>query len=119
MTYLIANLSTGKGTWAHLYKVIESGNFEKVLLLTNEFGKEKFNADDKTELIVKDTRKDAAGLSKDFYEALKGKIDDTEVAVNLVSGSGNEHMALISALLKLGIGIRLVDVDEDGKIEEL
>jgi len=36
------------------------------------------------------------------------KTDDTEVAVNFISGSGNEHMSILSTLLKLGLGIRLV-----------
>ena len=37
-----------------------------------------------------------------------------EVAVNIVSGNGKEHMAIISALLKLGVGIRLMAVTKDG-----
>lgn len=119
MTILIANLSTGKGTWAQLYKLLEVGEFDKIFLFTNEFGKEKFKPNDKTELFLVDTRQDPFMLSKDMRDLLKDKIDDTEVALNMVSGAGNEHMALLSALLKLGIGIRLVDVDDDNKLKEL
>jgi len=36
------------------------------------------------------------------------------VALNLVSGNGKEHMAILSALLKLGIGVRLMAVTKDG-----
>jgi hypothetical protein len=35
---------------------------------------------------------------------------DTDVAVNLVSGEGAQHMALLAAILQLGLGIRLVTV---------
>jgi hypothetical protein len=37
--------------------------------------------------------------------------------VNLISGTGKEHMAAISAVLKLGLAIRLVGVNEGGVIE--
>ena len=37
-----------------------------------------------------------------------------ETAVNLISGDGKEHMALLSALLKLGVGIRLIALTKEG-----
>ena len=48
---------------------------------------------------------------------LKGKIKDPEVDVNFISGTGREHMALMSALLKLGVGIRLVAITKEGMEE--
>jgi hypothetical protein len=45
---------------------------------------------------------------------LKDKIKGTEVALNLVSGTGKEHMAILAALLKLGVGIRLVALTKEG-----
>ena len=38
----------------------------------------------------------------------------TEAAVNLISGNGKEHMAVISALMKLGLGIRLIALTPNG-----
>lgn len=49
----------------------------------------------------------------------KDKIVDLDIAVNISSGSGKIHSAAISALMKLGYGIRLVDVDEKDNIVEL
>ena len=49
---------------------------------------------------------------------LKGKIKDTEVEVNFISGAGKEHMAIMGALLKLGVGIRLMALTRDG-VEEI
>ena len=40
-------------------------------------------------------------------------IIDTEVALNLSSGSGKEHMALLSAILKSGLGIRLITYETE------
>jgi len=46
---------------------------------------------------------------------LKTKLDSAfEVAVSLASGNGKEHMALISALLSIPVGIRLVVYTKNG-----
>ena len=34
--------------------------------------------------------------------------------VNLFSGCGKEHMSIMSAILKLGLAIRFVDLSESG-----
>lgn len=118
MTELIACLSTGKGTWAHLSKLIADQSFEKIFLITNEFGKEKFTPRNNTELIVLDLSQPLQSLVKEIKKNLEGKITGTEVALNLTSGSGKEHMAVLSAVLKMGVAIRLVDLVDD-RIEEV
>ena len=40
-----------------------------------------------------------------------------EVAVSLASGDGKEHMAMISALLKLPIGVKFVALTKEGVAE--
>ena len=57
-------------------------------------------------------------LREDILKNLKGRIKDVEVDVNFVSGTGREHMALMSALLKLGTGIRLKALTKEG-VEEI
>jgi len=42
MTELVACLSTGKGTWGHVSRLIADGTWEKIILITNDFGKENF-----------------------------------------------------------------------------
>ena len=118
MTILVACLSTGKGTWGHVNRVIQDGKFEKILLLTNEYGKENFTKDDKTELIPLNFSQGLRELRDEIIKIIKEKIKEPEVAVNIVSGTGKEHTALISALLKSGIGIRFVALTKDG-IEEI
>ena len=107
MTDLIAFLSTGKGTWGHVSGLIKGENWDKVYLLTNDFGKEKFTAEENTELIVVDSNASAEELRDEIAKILKDKVKD-EIAVNFISGSGKEHMALIAALMKSGIGFRFV-----------
>jgi len=120
MTSLIACLSTGKGSWAKLSVMIRQYEWDKIFLITNDFGKEKFFVDkpDKIELLVFDLNKSADILSSEIFSSLKDKKIGSEVAVNLSSGSGDEHMAVLSAVLKLGVGLRLVFLKED-KVEEL
>lgn len=118
MTELVAVLSTGKGTWGHVNRLVLDGSWEKVYLITNDYGKENFSKDEKTELISVKMTQGIKELREEIYNNLKDKIKGTEVAVNFVSGAGREHMALISALLRLGIGIRLIALTKDG-IEEI
>ena len=118
MTELIACLSTGKGTWGHVNRLLEDERWTKIILITNEYGKENFTKNDKTELIALNLSAGMNELRDSIIENLKGKISGTEVGVNFVSGTGREHMALMAALLKLGVGIRLVALTKEG-VEEI
>lgn len=118
MTILVACLSTGKGTWGHVSRLIEEESWDKVILITNDYGKENFNKKDNVELISININKGIRELIQEIETIIKEKIKDTEVAVNFISGTGKEHMVLISALLKSGLGIRLVALTNDG-IKEL
>jgi len=114
MTDLVACLSTGKGTWTHVKGVISGCEWDKIFLITNEFGREKFSSEKKIELLVVDSNKPLLELIEDIKKQLKDKISGTEVALNLVSGTGKEHMAILSAVLKLGFGVRLVALTKEG-----
>lgn len=113
MTDLIACLSTGKGTIGHVKRVIEGMEWGKIFLITNDSVDESFSKEN-IEKISIDTNKTITEMSADIKQALDGKINDLEVALNVVSGDGREHMALISALLKMGLGFRLVTLTKEG-----
>lgn len=117
MTDLVACLSTGKGTWGNLKRIIDDGEWENIILFTNDFGKENFKNDKKCELIVLDSRKPMNELIDDMKKAMKDKVKGTEVALNMISGTGKEHMAMISAIMKLGLGFRLIALTTDGMKE--
>lgn len=116
MTSLIACLTTGKGSWAMVNELINSTDWEKVYLITNNFGKEKFTTKKNSEFVLINPDASAEDIKNEVFSQLKGKIKDTEVALNFFSGSGKEHMSVLSAVLNLGLGVRLVDV-KDGKME--
>ncbi len=111
MAILVACLSSGKGTWLEVSKLANDTAWDKVFIITNNFGRDNFKKNGKTELIIVDDNKDVTELTEDIRKSLKDKINDMEVAVNFLSGNGKEHMALVNALLKLGLGIRFVVYD--------
>ena len=114
MTDLVACLSSGEKSWAHVARLIKEWDWKKIFIITNEFGKKNFKSEKQVEFIVADFQKPVAELIYEIQKELKGKITDFEVALNIVSGSGKEHMAILSALLKIGVGIRLMAVTKDG-----
>jgi hydroxylamine reductase (hybrid-cluster protein) len=118
MTDLVACLSAGEKIRAHVARLTNDADLKNVFLITNEFGKQNFKSDKKVNFVIVDFQKPVFELIEDIRKGLKGKITDLEVALNLVSGSGKEHMAILSALLKLGVGVRLMAVTKDG-VKEL
>ncbi len=117
MTDLVACLSSGEKSRAHVARLIREQGWKRIFLITNDFGKKSFKAEKNIEFIVVDFQKPVSELIEDIVKGLKGKITDFEVALNIVSGSGKEHMAILSALLKLGVGIRLMAVTKEGVME--
>lgn len=115
MPTLIACLSTGKGTWAEVTKIAQSQEWNKVFLITNQFGKENYTPGKNTELVLVDSFPDTPTtiITDQIKKQLKDKIADFEVALNLTSGSGKEHMAVLEAVLQLGLNFRLITVNRN------
>ena len=112
---LIALLSSGKGTWGQVAGLVNRGEWDNIILLGSEFA-EKFSLDKKHDFIRVNTNQGIVELKQEILEKLKGKINDTEVALSIASGDGKEHMALISALLSLPVGVRFTALTKDGVI---
>ncbi len=112
MPTLLACLSTGKGTWSEVTKLMQAQPWTAVYLLTNQFGKDNFTVPPgNVELLVLNSDADSVEMLVDqIKKQLQGKISDFEVALNIVSGSGKEHMALLEAVLEMGLNFRLVTV---------
>lgn len=113
---LVALLSSGKGSWAQVSGLMRYGEWEKIIILGDDFAK-KFSHDKKFEFIKVDLNKKLAELKDEFSNKLKGKINGTEVALSIASGDGKEHMALISALINLPVGIRFAALTKEGVID--
>jgi len=116
----IALLSSGKGTWGQVVGLINRGEWEKTIIVTSDFFKpiiKKFNFNKKTEIVVIDFNKGIKNTIEQLKEKLKNKIEGTEVALSIASGAGKEHMAIISALLQLPVGVKFVVLTKEGIIK--
>lgn len=113
---LVALLSTGKGTWAQVSGLMNHGEWDKIILLGGEFAKD-FKHEKPFEFIKVDLDKKLKDLRDEFSQKLKGKFNDLEVALSIASGDGKEHMALVSALINLPVGIRFAALTKEGVID--
>lgn len=114
MPTLIACLSTGKGTWAEVNKLMQAQPWSKIFLITNQFGQDNFtNKPENAQLIPFDFNLDTNTLIEQIKKQLNGQINDFEVALNFCSGTGKEHIALLEAVLELGLNFRLVTINNN------
>ena len=117
MVTLIALLSSGKGTWGYVNSLIKNENWDKTYLVCNEFAYTNFEPNsDKVEKILIDEK----NISKSFRvisDFLRKEVKDFEIALNLVSGSGVEHMIVLASALKAGLGVRFVYL-ENNEVKE-
>jgi len=111
---LLALLGTGQGTWGQVAGVINHGDWDNIILLGDDFAKQ-FNNQKDFEFIEIKTNS-ILELKDEIMQKLKGKIKGTEVALSIASGDGKQHMALISALLSLPVGIRFTVLTKDGLV---
>lgn len=113
MGILIACLTTGKGTWSQVKEIINREEWKKIYIITNTFGKEKFKTTKKVTFITINLN-ETPDIIRDKIIAelheLKNEIGFNDVAINISSGAGLEHSAIISAIMKLGVGIRIVEL---------
>jgi hypothetical protein len=113
---LIALLSSGEGTLGQISGLIKYGEWDKIILIGDDSSK-KFTSEKEFEFIRIDLNKKISDLRNEFMQKLKNKISGTEVALSIASGDGKEHMALISALINLPVGIRFAALTKEGVID--
>ncbi|MBI2575570.1 hypothetical protein HYV82_06820 [Candidatus Woesearchaeota archaeon] len=119
MTDLIACLGTETKAWEYARRLIEGEAWGQVFLIADADaagtdGKTGFKCKREVFFVTADTKLLLPQLTEQIRKMMDSKIADTEVALNLALGTGKEHMALISAVLKLGLGIRLVAYTPEG-----
>jgi len=113
---LVALLSSGKGSWAQVAGLMKHGNWDKIIVIGDDFAKQ-FQHEKEFEFIKVDLSKRIKELQEDFSKKLKGKINGTEVALTIASGDGKEHMALISAIINQPLGVRFAALTKEGVID--
>jgi hypothetical protein len=112
---LVAFLGTDKENWGQITALINRmEDCEKVLLFRNKSA-ENFPATENCEIVEIDSSLPLMQMQKQIQEKVKSYFkDDFEIALSLASGTGKEHMALISAVLSAPMGIKLVAFTKNG-----
>ncbi|MDO8480433.1 MAG: hypothetical protein Q7S65_01305 [Nanoarchaeota archaeon] len=114
MTDLVAWVSNDSAEMKHVSRVVEGGEWEHVFLLTTAEVKHPLPSGEKVRVVTFDGAKPMPELVKDLRKALEGNLDIFETSVNLIAGSGKQHSVLLSALLQMGCGVRIVAYTAEG-----
>ena len=115
MADLIACFTTDKHH-KHLHRLINEAEWDRIFVITTPEIKKKHSFHKEVLFIFVDPKSPIDEYVEEIRSNLKGFF--LEVGVNLVNGNGKDHMALLSAVMKAGLGFRLVAVTKNG-VEEV
>lgn len=107
---LIAVLGIGKGTWGHVARLIAEEEWDKILLISNEWGQENFSPTKECEWILINNRSGFDAIKNEIM----GQLPEGDISINIVSGSGKEHTALLAALREAKRDFDLIILTGDG-----
>lgn len=110
---LVAFLGDDRETWGQVTGLINHGEWEKIILVKSK-SSEEYNSPKPADIVKVDTSKPLVELKEDIINKLRTKFVGFDAHVSIASGTGKEHMALISALLSVPVGIRLVVFTKNG-----
>ena len=117
MTDLVAVISPNPNEFKHVEKVIQGQPWGKVYLVASQEHSLTCTIPPRAEVIWTDFTKPISEVIAFLCQSLKPKLSGTEIGLNLISGNGKEHMALLSAVLQCGVGFRLVALTKEGVVE--
>ncbi|MCF7861268.1 hypothetical protein K9M79_03395 [Candidatus Woesearchaeota archaeon] len=122
MKVLIVTVSQNPAEVAHVKRLLSEGEWKKVIMIGFDKTKEIVHTfeclnNDLFNYILCDPTMPIPEISSTLGSELSEASGEYEVAVNFTSGTGKLHMAVLSAVLKLGVGVRLVTISEKGVIQ--
>ncbi len=116
MGTLVALLGAGKGTWHEVHSLLTLHAFEKTILFIDAWAAPTYRNEHNATIITLPEQVSSKDLISFMHahlkEATSGEFD---LAINIASGTGKEHAALLAAALSLGVGVRLVTI-ENGQL---
>ncbi|MEM4662769.1 MAG: hypothetical protein QXM75_01980 [Candidatus Diapherotrites archaeon] len=107
---LVATLGLGKGTWGHVARIIQENEWEKIVLIGTDFAKNNFKPTKQCNWIIVNPR---SGFNT-LKEQIKEGLPDGNISICLISGTGREHSALLSALRESGRDFAIVILTREG-----
>ena len=111
---LVAFVGGDKENWREITGVMNRLECDKIVIVKDK-KVSGFPNSLKTRVVDVDSGAPLMELKSEMMSKIKKELmGDFEVALSLASGNGKEHMALISALLSIPVGIRLVVFTKKG-----
>lgn len=111
---LVAFVGTDKENLGQISALINRIDSDTIIIVKDKQAP-NIAANDKCKTIQVDSSKSLFDLKTEMQEKLKPLLSkEFEVALSLASGTGKEHMALLSALLSIPVGIKLVAYTKEG-----
>ena len=107
----IAFIGEDKENWGQITAIMNRIETEKIILIKNNNVSDfpDLSDNEKIETMKADSSLPLIQLKQYLVEKLKPLLSgEFDVALSIASGTGKEHMALVSALLTIPVGIRLV-----------
>ncbi len=109
----VAFIGEDKENWGQITALLNRLEYDKAIIVKSS--EEEFTVNEKCRVIQIDSKKPLLELKENLQGKLKPLLSgDFEVSLSLASGNGKEHMAVLSALLNVPVGIRLVVYTKDG-----
>lgn len=111
---LVAMIGKGNEGLGQVSALINRFDAEKIILVKDK-SVESFPENEKCEILDVNSEADLFSLCTEMKTRLETAVNkDFEVALSIASGSGKEHMALISALLSIPVGVKIVAYTKNG-----
>lgn len=110
---LVATVGLDKESWGQVVGLINHGTWDKIILIKNKLALD-FAVPEGVEALFIDTTQPLTEIKTSLVEKLKPLLSEFDACVSIASGTGKEHMALISALLAIPVGIRLIAFTKKG-----
>lgn len=110
---LVATIGIDKESWGQVTGLINHEAWDKVIIVKNKSVSDFPKIEGAEEILI-DAALPLLELKSFLIERLKPCISAFDACVSLASGTGKEHMALVSALLAIPTGVRLVAFTKQG-----
>ena len=110
----VAFVGADKENWGQVTALINRLEYEKCALIMSSKA-EGFPVPENCKVIELKSEMPLLEMKDYLIEKLKPFLSgDFEVALSIASGNGKEHMALLSALLNVPVGVKLVVYTKEG-----
>lgn len=110
----VAFVGNDKENWGQLSALINRIEADNIILVKNKSA-DDFPATENCKIIEVNSDKPLIELKEEVMNKLKTILSrEFEVQLSIASGNGKEHMAIISALLSIPVGIKFVVYTKNG-----